>query len=131
MADRQRIRGIDYRDVPHVESAQSPIGVQIEWIGSQRRPASRGCRVEGISVVKNLREGVHATQSQACAETTLHIHLQRVVRAVASGEPRPGVVECGIGFGRGWNEIRSGRNWLASEGRGESRCRGRTAAWTG
>src|SRR5258706_3242958 len=130
MADRQRIRGIDYRNVPHVESAQSPIGVQIEWIGSQRRPASRGCRVEGISVVKNLREGVHATQSQACAETTIHIHFQRVVRAVASGEPRQGVLEPWIGFGRGWNEIRSGRNWLASQGRREASSRGRGAAGT-
>src|SRR5258707_11206391 len=102
----------------------------MEWIGSQRRTASRRGRVEGISVVENLREGVHPAQCEARAEAAIHIHLQRVVRTVASGEPGPGVVECGIGFGRGWNEIRSGRNRLASEGRGESRCPGRNTAGT-
>src|SRR5260370_24922420 len=128
MANRQCIRGIDYRDGPHVEGTQSPIGAKIEWIGSQRRTASRRCRVEGISVVENLREGVHAAQSQARAEAPIQIHLQRVVRAVASGKPGPGVVERRIGFGGGRNEIRAGRNAWPSETLGERRVSGRNIA---
>ncbi len=87
------------RRIGNVVGGRSPVAVQIVAVHHHLRLVV-GLRAgeRGIHV-QILRPGVVRAELQAMAETVDHVHLQRVVAAVAFGVPEESRAQIGIGPG--------------------------------
>src|SRR5260370_1280397 len=118
LAEGQSVQVIDDRGTLDIKGGESFVGAQIEGIGDQAGRVAGSRLVHGIAVVEDFRVGVNAAQGETAAEATAQIEVQRVIGTVATGEPRPGVRESGIGFGgSSRNVVGAGGEWGSGQRR--------------